>query len=82
MKKKDEYKKYFILNPVNQITISPLIAISTAVPRSGCDTTKKTGIIKLKKGIKICFMLLTFCTKYNFPPFLNIRISNYKSIIK
>ena len=53
--------KYFILNPANQITISPLIAINKAVPRSGCEATKKTGIIKLKKGIKIYLMLLTFC---------------------
>ena len=44
MRKKNEYKKYFILNPVNQITISPVIAINIAVPKSGCDMTKKTGI--------------------------------------
>ena len=54
-------EKYLTLKPVNQITISPLIAISTAVPRSGWATTKKTGIKKLRKGIKICFILLTFC---------------------
>ena len=35
IKTRNEYKKYFILKPVNQITISPLIAISTAVPKSG-----------------------------------------------
>ena len=58
---KKSMKKYFILKPVNQITISPLIAISTAVPKSGCDITKKTGIRRLRKGIKMYFILLTFC---------------------
>ena len=58
---KNEYKKYFILKPVNQITTSPLIAISTAVPKSGWDATKKTGIIKLRKGIIKYLILWIFC---------------------
>ena len=35
IKTREEYKKYFILKPDNQITAKPPTAISTAVPKSG-----------------------------------------------
>ena len=49
-------KKNFILKPASQITANPPTAISIAVPKSGCDATKKTGITRTKKGKTICFM--------------------------
>ena len=53
-------KKNFNLNPVTQITAIPPIIISTAVPKSGCDATKKTGTSKATRGRIICFILVTF----------------------
>ena len=59
MKTKNEYKKCFIPNPVNQITTIPVIIISAAVPKSGWDATKKTGTSKAKRGKIIYFILVT-----------------------
>ena len=51
----------YIERAANKIAIAPDIPIKRAVPKSGCNKTKKTGIKKLRKGIKICFTLLIFC---------------------
>ena len=45
---------------MSQITASPPIAISKAVPRSGCENTNATGTNKVKRGIIIYFILVTF----------------------
>ena len=55
----DEYKKYLMPIPANHITRKPLIAISKAVPRSGCVITKATGMNKANVGIIIDFKLFT-----------------------
>ena len=60
MKTKKEYKKNFILKPVNHITASPPNKINTAVPKSGCEATKATGIDKAKIGVKIYLRFVTF----------------------
>ena len=52
IKTKKEYKKNFILRPVNQITVSPPIKINSAVPKSGCDATRTTGINKAKTRLR------------------------------
>ena len=51
-------QKYFILNPVNQITDKiHQLQLVLAVPKSGCNITKKTGINKTKKGNNIFYVV-------------------------
>ena len=60
IKTKKEYKKNFILKPVNQITASPPNKINNAVPKSGCNVTNKIGTNIAKIGTKIYLMSVTF----------------------
>ena len=60
IKTKREYKKNFNLKPANQITESPPIKISNAVPKSGCDVTNKTGTNITKIGTKIYLISVIF----------------------
>ena len=55
-----EYKKNFNLKPANQITERPPIKISSAVPKSGCDVTNKTGTNITKIGTKIYLISVIF----------------------
>ena len=56
-----EATKYFIFTPASQITTIPLKAIRIEVPRSGCETTRNIGIIKMLIGIARFMKLLTLC---------------------
>ena len=60
IKTKKEYNKNFILRPTNQITESPPIKINSAVPKSGCDATNKTGTNITKIGTKIYLISVIF----------------------
>ncbi len=62
IKIKKEYNKNFILKPANQTTGNPPIKISSAVPKSGCDVTNKTGTNITKIGTKIYLIFVTFST--------------------
>ena len=57
----DAKTKYLILIPANQSAIIPLKAIKIDVPRSGCDITRKIGMINITKGIARVVKLFTLC---------------------
>ena len=62
IKTKNKYKKNLILKPANQITERPPIKISSAVPKSGCDVTNKTGTNITRIGTKIYLLSAIFST--------------------
>ena len=57
----EEKTKYFMFIPANHITIKPLKAISTDVPRSGWEITRKIGTIRTTIGTMMLVNLFTMC---------------------
>ena len=56
----NDTKKYFILTPPSHNIINPLQAISTDVPKSGCDKTKIIGIIITVRANEMLINEFTF----------------------